>query len=76
MQSRLSLRYIGDNNVRNFSVQYGENEAGPWTDHGLFIATKVVIPGLTPGKIYYGRARAHGAAGSSDWSVRTSKMAV
>ena len=54
----LVYRYIGDSNVRNFSVQYGENEAGPWTDHGLFTSTKVDIDGLTPGKVYYARAKA------------------
>ncbi len=39
-------------------------------------ATRVKIPGLTPGKVYCSRARANGAAGSSDWTAPTSKMVM
>jgi hypothetical protein len=72
----LLFRFTGDSNVRNFSVQHAEAEAGPWIDHGLFTSTRVKIDGLTPGKVYYARAQAHATAGSSDWSVPTSKMAL
>lgn len=66
----------GSGNTRNFSVQHGENPDGPWIDHALSTSTRVEIPGLTPGKVYYARAKANAAAGSSDWTVPTSKMAV
>jgi hypothetical protein len=76
VSGQLMFRFIGDNNARNFSVQHAENPEGPWTDVGLHTSTRVPIPGLTPGNVYYSRARAHGAAGSSDWCTPVSKMAV
>jgi hypothetical protein len=74
----LVFRFTGDGsrNTRNFSVQHAESETGPWIDHDLSTSTRVDIPGLTPGKVYYARAKANAAAGSSDWTVPTSKMAV
>jgi hypothetical protein len=72
----LLFRFTGDSNVRNFSVQHAENEAGPWIDHDLSTSTRVEIPSLTPGKVYYARAQAHATAGTSDWTVPTSKMAI
>lgn len=66
----------GTGNTRNYSVQHAEDPAGPWIDHDLSTSTKVEIPGLTPGKVYYARAKANAAAGSSDWTVPTSKMAI
>lgn len=75
---KLTFRFNGDGsgNTRNFSVQHGESETGPWIDHELSTSTTVDIIGLTPGKVYYARARANATAGSSDWTVPTSKMAV
>ena len=75
---KLLFQFNGDSsrNTRNFSVQHGENEAGPWIDHDLSTSSRVEIVGLTPGKVYYARAKANAAAGSSDWTVPTSKMAV
>lgn len=74
----LMFRFNGDGtgNTRNYSVQHGESETGPWIDHALSTSTLVNIPGLTPGKVYYARAKANATAGSSDWTVPTSKMAV
>ena len=72
------LRFSGDGsgNTRNYSVQYAENISGPWIDRGITSNTKVEISGLTPGKVYFGRARAHSAAGSSDWSGVAARMAT
>ena len=70
------FRFTGDYNVRNFSVQYGESATGPWTDDGLSTASRVTLTGLTPGKTYWARACANGAAGTSDWCTPASLIAV
>jgi hypothetical protein len=72
----LLFRFTGDYNVRNFSIQYGESATGPWTDYGLSSSTRVTLAGLTPGKTYWARACANGAAGTSDWCTPASLMAV
>ena len=72
----LVLRFSGGYNVKNFSIQHAANAEGPWIDHDLSTSTRVVIPNLTPGKVYWGRARANGAAGSSDWCSPASLMAI
>ena len=72
----LIFKFGGDSNSRNFSVQHSENPVGPWTDHGLSTSTRVRLEELTPGKTYWARSRANGSAGSSDWTVPTSKMAI
>ena len=76
LSGQLLFRFVGDANTRNFSVQHAENAAGPWTDHGLSTSTRVFLTDLTPGKVYFSRSRAHGAAGSSDWCTPVSAMAV
>ena len=76
LSGQLLFRFVGDANTRNFSVQYADNAAGPWIDHDLSTGTRVLLTGLTPGKVYYSRSRAHGAAGSSDWCSPVSLMAV
>lgn len=70
------FRFTGDSNVRNFSIECGESATGPWTDRGLSTATRVVLDGLTPGKVYWARACANAAAGTSDWCTPASLMAV
>jgi hypothetical protein len=73
----LVLRCKGGRNVRNFAIQYALSVDGPWLDRPL--ATKArgtVVPGLTPGTMYWFRMRANGAAGSSDWSMPACKMAI
>lgn len=72
----LLLRFVGDYNVRNFSIEYGESASGPWTDNGLSTSTRVTLDGLTPGKTYWARACANGAAGTSDWCSPVSCMAI
>lgn len=76
VSGELLFRFTGDYNVRNFSVQYGENADGPWIDYGLSTSSRVSLDGLTAGKIYWARACANGAAGTSDWCTPTSVMAV
>ncbi|MDQ6624178.1 MAG: fibronectin type III domain-containing protein [Verrucomicrobiota bacterium] len=76
ISGQLLFRFTGDYNVRNFSVQHAENADGPWTDHGLSTSTRVLLEDLTPGKTYWARASANGAAGTSDWCAPTSLMAV
>jgi hypothetical protein len=71
------LRCKGGRNVRNFSIQYSESADGPWIDRPLTTKARgTVVPGLTPGKMYWFRMRANGAAGSSDWSMPACKMAL
>jgi hypothetical protein len=70
------LRFTGDSNVKNFSVQHAESVMGPWIDHALSTSTRVKITDLTPGKMYWGRVRANGTAGSSDWCPATCLMAI
>ncbi len=72
----LVFRFTRGRNVKNFSVQHSENVDGPWTDHPLSTSTRVRLEELTPGKTYWARSRANGTAGSSDWTVPTSKMAI
>ena len=70
------VRGRGGRNVRNFSLQYGENAEGPWTDRPLSTKSAIEVPNLTPGTNYWFRMRANGAKGSSDWSAPVCKMAV
>lgn len=72
----MMFRYTGGSNVRNYSIQYSENATGPWIDYGLWTNTRVLLEGLTAGKVYWARACANGAAGTSDWSSPVSLMAV
>ena len=76
LSGQLLFRFVGDVNTKNFSVQYAENAAGPWIDHDLSTSSRVLLTDLTPGKVYFSRSRAHGAAGSSDWCSPVSLMAV
>jgi hypothetical protein len=76
LSGTLYLRFTGDYNVRNFSVQHSENAVGPWIDDGLFTTSRLTIEDLTPGKVYWVRVCANGAAGSSDYSSPISAMVV
>ena len=77
LSGEMMLRCKGGRNVRNFSVQYALAVDGPWIDRPLTTKARgTVIPGLTPGTMYWFRMRANGAAGSSDWTVPTCKMAI
>lgn len=72
----LIYRFVGDNNVRNYTAQHAESISGPWIDDGLSTKTRVELDGLTPGKVYFARACANGAGGTSDYCPPTSGMAM
>lgn len=76
VSGEMLFRFVGDSNVRNFSVQYGESATGPWTDNGLSTSSRVTLDSLTPGKTYWARACANGAAGTSDWCSPASLIAI
>ncbi len=76
VSGELFFRFGGEANVRNFSIQYAEAPTGPWTDHGLSSSSRVLLEHLTPGKTYWARACANGAAGTSDWCTPASLMAI
>jgi hypothetical protein len=63
-------------NVLNYSVQSAESPDGPWEDQDLSSTTRVIIAGLTPGKMYWARVCANGTAGASPWSAPTSARAI
>ncbi len=77
LSGEMMLRCKGGRNVRNFSVQYALSVDGPWIDRPLTTKARgTLVPGLTPGTMYWFRMRANGAAGSSDWTVPTCKIAI
>ncbi|MEO7932360.1 MAG: fibronectin type III domain-containing protein [Chthoniobacterales bacterium] len=76
MSGDLLFRIKSNSNARNYSIETAEQAEGPWKSFGLSTTASVTINELTPGKTYWVRACANGTAGSSDWSVPTSMMAV
>jgi hypothetical protein len=72
----LMFRFAGGYNVKNYSIQHAESVDGPWIDDDLSTSSRVLLTGLTPGKIYWARACANGAAGSSDYCAPVSQMAI
>lgn len=72
----LLFRFDRVANVANYSVQTAADSAGPWTDQDLSTSTRVLLSGLTPGKVYWARARANGSAGSSEWGGPATAMVV
>jgi len=73
---QLLFKFDRVNNVLNYSVQSAESPDGPWEDQDLSSSTRVIIAGLTPGKMYWARVCANGSAGASPWSAPTSARAV
>jgi hypothetical protein len=60
-----------------YSVQAAESPDGPFQDRGVFTNTRrILVTDLTPGKVYWVRACANGAAGPSGWAGPVSAMAV
>jgi len=59
-------------------VHIATSANGPWQEAGIVTeARRIVLPGLTPGTIYFVRARAiGGSTGYSEWSVAVSLMAT
>ena len=59
-----------------YTVQQAMNAEGPYTEIVNHSKTTFVVPDLIPGKTYYLRASANGAAGPSGWSNPVQFMAV
>jgi hypothetical protein len=57
-------------------VRRHANPEGPWSDWGLSTRAKMTLENLTPLKMRWARARANGAAGSSDWTEPTCRMVI
>ncbi|MEO5719739.1 MAG: hypothetical protein ABIR29_14360 [Chthoniobacterales bacterium] len=72
----LLFRFGRGRNVSNFSIQVADDSDGPWTDRGLSNRTRVLLDGLTPLRNKWARARANGAAGSSDWTEPTCRVVI
>ena len=73
--STLMFRFGRSRNVSNFSIQLADDSEGPWTDWGLS-STRVLLDNLTPLRTKWARARANGAAGSSDWTEPTCRIVI
>jgi len=72
----LMLRFDRVTNAVNYTVQTAASANGPWTAYALSTSTRVLIGGLTPGRVYWARTCANGSAGAGGWSTVTSAMAV
>lgn len=74
---QLVLRFDRVFNNAGYSVQVAEDPEGPYTDRGVFTnSRRILINDLTPGKVYWVRACANGAAGPSGWGGPATAMAV
>jgi hypothetical protein len=76
MSGELLMRYDKVSNAVNYTVESATSPEGPWTFQALVTQTRVTIQGLTPGKVYWARARANGSAGSGEWGGPATAMAV
>jgi len=56
MSGELLFRCDRLNNSVNITVQTATNPAGPWTAQAPSTSTRVLLPNLTPGTIYWARA--------------------
>jgi hypothetical protein len=76
--TQLLIRMLSILNAKSYQVQTATSMNGPWQEAGIFTqARRIVLPGLTPGTIYFVRARAiGGSTGYSEWSVAVSLMAT
>jgi hypothetical protein len=74
--TQLLIRLDGVLNARSYQVQISTTVNGPWQEAGIFTAARrIVLPGLTPGTVYFVRARAiGGSTGYSEWSVSANLM--
>ena len=66
----------GGKNVSNFTVQVADSPNGPWVDRGLTTRSRMLLTDLTPLQTKWARARANGAAGSSDWTEPTCRIVI
>ena len=76
--TQLLIRMLSILNAKSYQVQTATAANGPWTEAGIFTqARRIVLSGLTPGTIYFVRARAiGGSTGYSEWSVPVPRMAT
>lgn len=76
--TQLLIRMKSILNAKSYQVQLAAAAAGPWMEAGIFTqARRIVLRGLTPGTIYFVRARAiGGSTGYSEWSVAVSLMST
>jgi hypothetical protein len=74
--TQLLLRLQTVLNAKSYQVQISTSASGPWQEAGIYTAARrIVLMGLTPGTIYFVRARAiGGSTGYSEWSVPVSLM--
>ena len=72
----LIYRFKRSKGVRNFSIQVADSPNGPWIDRELTTRANNVLDGFTPLQTKWARARANGAAGSSDWSEPTCRVVL
>jgi hypothetical protein len=76
MSGQLTFRFDRVVNAANYSIESAISGDGPWQDRGLWPNTRVTLDGLTPGKMYWARARANGTAGPSEWGGPGNAMAT
>jgi hypothetical protein len=76
ISGEMYLRFDRVTNAATYSIQTAQSPDGPWEDQNLSTSTRVTITDLTPGKVYWVRARANGSAGPSGWSGPATAMAV
>jgi hypothetical protein len=76
--TQLLIRMLSILNAKSYQVQTATAANGPWQEAGIFTqARRIVLPGLTPGTVYFVCARAiGGSTGYSEWSVAVSLMAT
>ena len=76
--TQLLIRMLSILNAKSYQVQIATAVNGPWSEAGIYTqARRIVLAGLTPGTIYFVRARAiGGSTGYSEWSVAVSLMAT
>lgn len=71
----LSMKRV--KNSAAYVVQMAATPEGPWEGRGVHTSSRrILLTGLTPGKVYWVRASANGSAGPSGWSSPVSAMAV
>jgi hypothetical protein len=76
--TQILIRLLSILNAKSYQMQIATSANGPWQEAGIYTqARRIVLPGLTPGTVYFVRVRAiGGSTGYSEWSVAVSLMAT
>ncbi len=76
--TQLLVRLLSILNAKSYQVQLSTTVNGPWQEAGIYTqARRIVLLALTPGTVYFVRARAiGGSTGYSEWSVPANLMAT